>query len=70
MEKIYCARCTHYWVYEDAMGCADDCCGIKEVFSSPTDPPRLIKGLTNCNEKNKNNDCSDFVKRPWWKFWR
>jgi hypothetical protein len=51
------------------MGAADELCGILEEYSSPTQPPRMIKDTTPCEKKNKDNNCKDYIKRPWWKIW-
>jgi len=70
-EKIYCKNCR-FQNLKDADGyfipMSAGCCMTKKQKNEITGCIDWSWKLYNPMEKNKNNNCKDYVKL-WWKFW-
>lgn len=57
-EKVFCSRC----VYHVSMPYSDGWCEHESCFTKKTTPIRVEKvRVSDCNLKNKNNDCPNYL---------
>ncbi len=68
--KVYCGDCRSVRSWSDCMGGVYIECVMAKVKSYTDSPEGRSCIKQTCEDRNKNNNCGDFVKAKWWqKIW-